>query len=148
MSTSLFLTTGNPDQPDPQNDVVVELNLPQTPSWFGQGENEPVTADQITQAGGDQLIAAAKRLNSTPQALAGNLARTLPGTIDRLTPAGFAGAQASPDLAWYSLGRRVYLPWLQRFLSPDLDSPFASGGLNAYAYCQGDPANRVDPSGT
>ncbi|KPZ22499.1 RHS repeat-associated core domain-containing protein, partial [Pseudomonas syringae group genomosp. 3] len=30
---------------------------------------------------------------------------------------------------------------------PDSLSPFGKGGLNAYAYCAGDPVNRSDPSG-
>jgi hypothetical protein len=34
-----------------------------------------------------------------------------------------------------------------RFLSPDQLSPFGWGGLNAYAYCAGDPVNHSDPSG-
>src|SRR5471032_2916159 len=34
-----------------------------------------------------------------------------------------------------------------RFNSPDSLSPFWKGGVNAYAYCVGDPVNRVDPTG-
>jgi hypothetical protein len=34
-----------------------------------------------------------------------------------------------------------------RFNSPDSLSPFGEGGLNAYAYCIGDPINRRDPTG-
>ncbi|ORC43846.1 hypothetical protein BZK31_28960, partial [Pseudomonas floridensis] len=33
------------------------------------------------------------------------------------------------------------------FNSPDSLSPFGKGGLNAYAYCLGDPVNRKDPTG-
>lgn len=36
---------------------------------------------------------------------------------------------------------------LRRFLAPDPASPFEGGGLNRYTYCQGDPTNRVDPTG-
>ncbi|MCX5509815.1 MULTISPECIES: RHS repeat-associated core domain-containing protein [Pseudomonas] len=44
-------------------------------------------------------------------------------------------------------GYRTYSPTLLRFTSPDGLSPFGEGGLNAYAYCAGDPINSVDPSG-
>lgn len=44
-------------------------------------------------------------------------------------------------------GRRVYVPSLMRFLSPDSMSPFSRGGINAYMYCNGDPVNYSDPSG-
>jgi len=44
-------------------------------------------------------------------------------------------------------GYRPYDPIIMGFLSPDSDSPFGQGGLNAYAYCAGDPVNRIDPSG-
>lgn len=44
-------------------------------------------------------------------------------------------------------GRRAYNLTLMRFHSPDRLSPFGSGGINAYAYCGGDPINLADPSG-
>lgn len=60
----------------------------------------------------------------------------------------------SPDLSarntgYYLLGQgyRAYSPVLMRFTSADSWSPFGRGGLNAYAYCLGDPVNAVDPSG-
>ncbi|WNW10754.1 RHS repeat-associated core domain-containing protein [Pseudomonas sp. DTU_2021_1001937_2_SI_NGA_ILE_001] len=62
---------------------------------------------------------------------------------------GFNGWLHEPGLAWQLLGHgyRAYNPALMRFHSPDNQSPFAQGGLNAYAYCRGDPLNRTDPSG-
>ncbi|RMR48355.1 YD repeat protein [Pseudomonas amygdali pv. mori] len=44
-------------------------------------------------------------------------------------------------------GYRAFNPVLMRFNSPDSLSPFGEGGLNAYAYCEEDPVNRVDPGG-
>ena len=50
----------------------------------------------------------------------------------------------------YLLGaghHRPYSPTLGMFLAPDRASPFGRGGVNALAYCAGDPVNRVDPTG-
>ncbi|MGY3297635.1 RHS repeat-associated protein [Pseudomonas sp. TE6288] len=62
---------------------------------------------------------------------------------------GFVGQPRDPALGWYLLGNghRVYNPVVRRFHSPDRLSPFAEGGLNSYAYCQGDPINRHDRGG-
>lgn len=66
------------------------------------------------------------------------------------TPApslGFCGQRRDPLTGNYPLGNghRFYSPTLMRFLSPDSLSPFDRGGVNAYAYCGGDPVNRIDP---
>ncbi|GAB7529670.1 RHS repeat-associated core domain-containing protein [Pseudomonas sp. 3A(2025)] len=62
---------------------------------------------------------------------------------------GFNGERPDPVTGHYLLGNgyRAFNPVLMRFNSPDSLSPFGEGGLNAYAYCVGDPVNRVDPSG-
>ena len=61
----------------------------------------------------------------------------------------FSGEQLDPLTGLYLSGNgyRAYSPTLMRFLSPDNMSPFGKGGLNPYAYCGGDPINRVDPTG-
>lgn len=59
----------------------------------------------------------------------------------------YAGEIREPVSDLYILGDRPYLAACRRFLAPDPSSPFDRGGLNRYAYCEGDPVNRVDPSG-
>lgn len=56
---------------------------------------------------------------------------------------------SAPRFSYYLLGQgyRAYSPLLMRFNNPDDLSPFGRGGLNAYAYCVGDPVNLVDPDG-
>ena len=67
-----------------------------------------------------------------------------PGSTDF----GFAGQRREPLTGWQILGDyRPYDPVLMCFLSPDSQSPFGAGGINPYAYCAGDPVNRVDPDG-
>lgn len=62
---------------------------------------------------------------------------------------GFNGELPERCTGHYLLGNgyRAYNPVLMRFNSPDSWSPFGEGGLNAYAYCLGDPVNRRDPTG-
>lgn len=61
----------------------------------------------------------------------------------------FNGETPDPITGHYLLGNgyRAFNPTTMRFNSPDNASPFAAGGLNAYAYCLGDPVNRSDPTG-
>ncbi|MGX1175590.1 RHS repeat-associated core domain-containing protein [Pseudomonas sp. R151218B TE3479] len=62
---------------------------------------------------------------------------------------GFNGERPEPITGHYLLGQgnRAFNPVLMRFNSPDELSPFGDGGINAYAYCGGDPVNRYDPTG-
>ena len=62
---------------------------------------------------------------------------------------GFNGERPDPVTGHYHLGigYRQFNPVLMRFNSPDSWSPFGKGGLNAYAYCAGDPVNWNDPTG-
>jgi RHS repeat-associated protein len=61
----------------------------------------------------------------------------------------YSGQYRDTSTGSYPLGNghRFYSPTLMRFLSPDDLSPFELGGVNAYAYCGGDPVNRIDPTG-
>ncbi|WP_434626796.1 RHS repeat-associated core domain-containing protein [Chromobacterium sp. CV08] len=62
---------------------------------------------------------------------------------------GYDGERLDPVGGMYLPGRgaRGYRPALMRFAGPDALSPFGAGGVNPYAYCDGDPVNRADPSG-
>ncbi|RON52336.1 hypothetical protein BK666_02905 [Pseudomonas frederiksbergensis] len=61
---------------------------------------------------------------------------------------GFAGELRDQATGLYHPGSyRPYDPTLMLFLAPDSASPFGNGGLNRYAYCGGDPVNRIDPDG-
>jgi RHS repeat-associated protein len=62
---------------------------------------------------------------------------------------GFNGEAVDRVTGHYLLGNghRAFNPVLMRFHSPDRLSPFGRGGLNPYAYCQGDPVNFGDPTG-
>ncbi|VVP68603.1 hypothetical protein PS918_00768 [Pseudomonas fluorescens] len=62
---------------------------------------------------------------------------------------GFNGQRLERVTGCYLLGNgyRAFNPVLMRFNSPDNLSPFRKGGINPYAYCQGDPINRRDPTG-
>jgi RHS repeat-associated protein len=66
-----------------------------------------------------------------------------------VTALGFTGERRITSTGHYLLGNgyRAFNPVLMRFNSPDALSPFGRGGLNSYAYCAGDPVNRVDPAG-
>lgn len=68
--------------------------------------------------------------------------------LSRTGPA-FNGQLVELTSGNYHLGHgyRIYNPVIFRFQSPDSLSPFAGGGLNAYAYCNADPVNYSDPSG-
>ncbi|MGC0152582.1 RHS repeat-associated core domain-containing protein [Chromobacterium vaccinii] len=62
---------------------------------------------------------------------------------------GWNGERLDPVSGATHLGNgyRAYSPALMRFHCPDSLSPFGAGGVNPYAYCDGDPVNRADPSG-
>ena len=79
------------------------------------------------------------------------LAYTAYGYLRKVSGAalGFNGEWKDELLQGYALGNghRLYCPALMRFFSPDVLSPFGKGGGNTYSYCQGDPVNRLDPTG-
>lgn len=62
---------------------------------------------------------------------------------------GFNGVIRDRWTGLYLLGNghRGYSSVLMRFYSADSLSPLSTGGLNAYAYCEADPVNYIDPRG-
>ncbi|HEF4759748.1 TPA: RHS repeat-associated core domain-containing protein [Pseudomonas putida] len=120
---------------------------------------------------GDQLLAQQQRQNGTVETrlLATDPQRSVLNILDATQPhplaytpyghrplgngllslLGFNGERPDPVTGWYLLGNgyRPFNPVLMCFTSPDSWSPFGEGGLNAYAYCVGDPVNRLDPMG-
>jgi RHS repeat-associated protein len=72
--------------------------------------------------------------------------RPLSGLLSLL---GFNGELMDLLTGNYHLGNgyRPFSPVLMRFFCPDSWSPFGKGGLNAYAYCMGNPVNWKDPTG-
>ncbi|EGR49660.1 uncharacterized protein TRIREDRAFT_106660 [Trichoderma reesei QM6a] len=72
-----------------------------------------------------------------------------PPLLSTGTAIAFNGQYRDPVTGWYHLGNgyRTYNPVLRRFHVPDPGSPFSTGEINPYAYCAGDPINRIDPSG-
>lgn len=60
-------------------------------SWIGQGENLPISAEQITQVLGSGTVGnIASQLGIDPAQASGQLAQVLPGLINTLTPSGEA----------------------------------------------------------
>ncbi|EJL87802.1 hypothetical protein PMI16_02688 [Herbaspirillum sp. CF444] len=58
-------------------------------SWIGNGQNQPVSGDQVSQALGDDQLSGLAQATGIPQGdIAGHLAQILPGLVDHLTPNG------------------------------------------------------------
>jgi uncharacterized protein YidB (DUF937 family) len=61
----------------------------QVASWLGNGQNQPVTTDQLRNALGEQpLKQLASQLNLPVDELLRHLAQHLPGAVDTLSPNG------------------------------------------------------------
>jgi uncharacterized protein YidB (DUF937 family) len=58
-------------------------------SWIGTGPNQPISADQVHQAFGPEVIRElAAKTGMTPEELAQKLSQVLPQVVDKLTPNG------------------------------------------------------------
>src|SRR5450830_688335 len=68
-------------------------------SWIGTGQNQPVSADQVSQALGDDQLGGLAQATGIPQGdIAGHLAQILPGLVDHLTPNGQVPESVGGDL--------------------------------------------------
>jgi uncharacterized protein YidB (DUF937 family) len=68
----------------------------QAESWIGTGGNQPVSGEEIARAlPDDALEQAAEQAGVSPQEAADTVARSLPQTVDRLTPEGSLPQAAS-----------------------------------------------------
>ena len=62
-------------------------------SWVGNGQNEPISGDQLTSVlGNDAMAGFAETAGMSQSDAAGQLSNILPGLIDKLTPNGNAPA--------------------------------------------------------
>lgn len=62
-------------------------------SWISNGQNQPVSGDQLTNVlGADTMAGLAEKLGMSQGDAAGQLSNILPGLIDKLTPNGAAPA--------------------------------------------------------
>jgi RHS repeat-associated protein len=61
-------------------------------------------------------------------------------------PFGFAGGPTDTDTGLIRVGTRDYDPGVGRWTTKDTWR-FGGGQTNLFAYSQGDPINRTDPSG-
>lgn len=72
-------------------------------SWVGNGQNQPVSSDQLTQVLGSGAIGQiASKLGVSPDQAAGQLSSILPALVNHLTPNGqvpAGGVGNSSDLA-------------------------------------------------
>lgn len=58
-------------------------------SWLGNGQNLPISAEQIASVFGQpQIAAVASQFGIDPQQVTSLLAQQLPGLVDKLSPAG------------------------------------------------------------
>ena len=72
----------------------------QVASWVSTGENQVVSADQITNAlGSSQISELAAKFGISPDLLSSQLAQHLPDVINKLTPHGELPADSSNILS-------------------------------------------------
>jgi RHS repeat-associated protein len=129
----------------------------QTQRTIIRHESQPLAQQQSAAGVTEATLLATDQAHSVLQTLAQTNPQQLAYTAYGHHPAdsglsrliGFNGECPEAITGHYLLGRgnRAFNPVLMRFNSPDNLSPFEEGGVNCYAYCQGDPVNFNDPTG-
>lgn len=77
-------------------------------SWVGKGENKPVTPEQVTEALGNEKVAEmAEQAGVTPEVAARQVAATLPGMVDKMTPDGVIPDAAGAKAAMASMASKI-----------------------------------------
>ena len=81
------------DHPDGLAGVVKQFQAgglaDQVKSWVGTGQNQPISADQLTNVlGQDNVAKMSQKLGLSPQIVSAGLAAVLPAIVDHLTPKG------------------------------------------------------------
>jgi uncharacterized protein YidB (DUF937 family) len=70
---------------------------PQVASWLGNGQNLPISADQLKQALGDEhLRQLATQFGLPVDQILGQLAQHLPAAVDHMSPGGSLEQQLGP----------------------------------------------------
>lgn len=116
-------------------------------------EAQPLAQQQSTDGGAETRLLATDQSHSLLSTIKQQIAYTAYGHhraesgLSRLI--GFNGECPDTVTGHYLLGQgtRAFNPVLMRFNSPDELTPFGKGGINAYAFCEGDPINYSDPTG-
>ncbi|MFF5446546.1 YidB family protein [Streptomyces sp. NPDC012888] len=93
-------TSGNGNPLGGLLDMLTRSGLAdQARSWVGTGENQPVSGSQIKEAlPDDTLREVAQRVGVSPEQAADELAQTLPGAVDKLTPNGAVPTESLEDI--------------------------------------------------
>ena len=130
----------------------------QTQRTIFRHEARPLAQQQNTDGVTETMLLASDQAHSLLQTLDGAESQQLAYTAYGHHPVesglshllGFNGECPDAITGHYLLGQgtRAFNPVLMRFNSPDDLSPFGEGGINPYAYCEGDPINFYDPTGT